>query len=67
MIEKIEKMTLQEIVVLKRKISISSAPRDTKNKLYEACETREKELSDRHSVMIEKGEFHPDEAFRYER
>ena len=44
-------MTLYEVYNLKVKISVSSADRERKTKLYELCEEREKEL-DRTSALV---------------
>jgi len=41
---KIETMTLNQVQVFKKQISLSSAPRETKTELYEECEKREKQL-----------------------
>jgi len=49
---KISKMSSQQVKILKEQISLSTAPREVKTELYEACEVREQELDLSNAIIV---------------
>lgn len=56
MIQNIDKMTLEQIITTKEKISLSSASRKVKSELYALCEEREKALN-LDNAIVEMSEY----------
>lgn len=45
-------MSSQQVKILKEQISLSTAPREVKTELYEACEVREQELDLSNAIIV---------------
>jgi len=50
--QKIKTMSLQQVKVFKEQISLSTAKREVKTELYQACEVREKELDLSNAIVV---------------